>query len=59
MLGIVTPHVPAEVPAACRGALHIHRGVPDAPGDLVWTTLALAIQLYLLYELCILLSTIM
>lgn len=29
------------------------------PGDLVWTTIAMAVPLYLLYELSILLSTIM
>ncbi len=54
-LGIVTPQGLARYRRhAAAGAVIV--GAFLTPGDLVWTTIAMAVPLYLLYELSILLS---
>ncbi len=58
MLGIVTPMFLRKY-RRHAAVLCTFIGAFLTPGDLVWTTLAMAIPLYLLYELSIFLSTIM
>lgn len=58
MLGVVTPMFLRKY-RRHAAVICTFIGAFLTPGDLVWTTLAMAIPLYLLYELSILLSAIM
>ncbi len=57
-LGIVTPMFLRKY-RRHSAVLCTFIGAFLTPGDLIWTTIAMAVPLYLLYELSILLSTIM
>ena len=57
MLGIVTPHFLNKFRRHAIVACVII-GAFLTPGDLVWTTIAMAVPLYLLYEVSVLLTII-